>query len=95
MKKRSISLITLILFFGTMLGSIFGELIGWILPESVVKEFFLKSINFSLGGLIGDQNGVINLNLVMVSIQFGLKLTFNFCSIIGFSAAYYFLRYFR
>ena len=78
-----------------MLGSIFGELIGWILPESVVKEFFLKSINFSLGGLIGDQNGVINLNLVMVSIQFGLKLTFNFCSIIGFSAAYYFLRYFR
>ena len=95
MKKRSLSIIMIILFFGTMLGSIFGELIGWILPESVVKEFFLKSINFSLGGLIGDQNGVINLNLVMVSIQFGLKLTFNFCSIIGFSAAYYFLRYFR
>tara|TARA_Y100000816_G_scaffold275580_1_gene243935 strand:- start:823 stop:1110 length:288 start_codon:yes stop_codon:yes gene_type:complete len=95
MKKRSLSLIMIILFFGTMLGSIFGELIGWILPESVVKEFFLKSINFSLGGLIGDDNGVINLNLIMISLQFGMKLTFNFCSIIGFSAAYYFLRYFR
>ena len=95
MKKRSLSLIMIILFFGTMLGSIFGELIGWILPESVVKEFFLKSIDFSLGGLIGNDSGVINLNLIMISLQFGMKLTFNFCSIIGFSSAYYFLRYFR
>ena len=29
------------------------------------------------------------------SIQFGLELTFNFTSIIGFAVAYYFLRYFR
>ena len=82
MKKRSLSLIMIILFFGTMLGSIFGELIGGILPESVVKEFFLKSIDFSLGGLIGNESGVINLNLIMISLQFGMKLTFNFCSII-------------
>ena len=85
----------IILFFGTMLGSIFGELIGWILPESVVKQFFLKSIDFSLGGLMGNDSGVINLNFIMISLQFGMKLTLNFCSIIGFSAAYYFLRYFR
>ena len=78
MKKRSLSLIMIILFFGTMLGSIFGELIGWILPESVVKEFFLKSIDFSLGGLIGNDSGVINLNLIMISLQFGMKLTLIF-----------------
>ena len=78
MKKRSLSLIMIILFFGTMLGSVFGELIGWILPESVVKEFFLKSIDFSLGGLIGNDSGVINLNLIMISLQFGMTLTFNF-----------------
>ena len=76
MKKRSLSINHDYSFFGTMLGSIFGELIGWILPESVVKEFFLKSIDFSLGGLIGNDSGVINLNLIMISLQFGMKLTF-------------------
>ena len=95
MNQRSISIIILILFFGTMLGSLFGELLGWILPESVVKDFFLKSVNFNLAGLIGNQSGVIVLDLIMISIQLGIKLTFNFCSIIGFSASYYFLRYFR
>ena len=95
MNKRSISIIVLILFFGTMFGSLFGELLGWILPESVVKDFFLKSVDFKLAGLIGNQSGVITLDLIIITIQFGIKLTFNFCSIIGFSASYYFLRYFR
>ena len=40
MKKRSISIIVLILFFGTFIGTLLGELLGWLLPESVVKDFF-------------------------------------------------------
>ena len=42
MKKRSISIIVLILFFGTFIGTLLGELLGWLLPESVVKDFFFK-----------------------------------------------------
>ena len=42
--KRSLSIIVLILFFGTLFGTLFGEFLGWILPDSVVREFFLKSI---------------------------------------------------
>ena len=95
MNKRSISVIILILFFGTLFGTLVGELLGFLLPDSVVKEFFLKSIDFNLGGLVGSETGVITLDLIMLSIQFGLTLTFNFTSIVGFASAYYFLRYFR
>ena len=92
MKKRSVSIIILVLFFGTFFGTLTGELLGWLLPESVVKDFFLKSINFSLGGYRGEP---MTLDLIMFVIKFGLKVTFNFTSIIGFATSYYFLRYFR
>ena len=95
MNRRSIGIIVLILFFGTLLGTLLGELLGWILPDSVVREFFLRSVDFSLAGLTSDGSGVISLDLIMFSVQFGLSITFNFTSIIGFSVAYYFLRYFR
>ena len=95
LNKRSLSIIVLILFFGTLFGTLLGELLAWILPDSVVKEFFLKSINFNLGSVVGNETGVLSLDLVMLTIKFGLNLTFNFTSIIGFATAYYFLRYFR
>ncbi len=95
MNKRSISVIVLILLFGALFGTLAGELLGWVLPDSVVKEFFLKSVQFNLAGLAGSESGVITLDLIMFTLRFGLTLTFNFTSIIGFAAAYYFLRYFR
>ena len=92
MNKRSVSIIVLILFFGIFLGTLLGELLGWLLPESVVKDFFLKSVNFSLGGYRDEP---FTLDFVMFVVKFGLKVTFNFTSIIGFAISYYFLRYFR
>ena len=61
MNKRSISIIILILFFGTMLGSLFGELLGWILPESVVKDFFLKTV---MGIMSGTSLDGIDISIV-------------------------------
>ena len=78
MTKRSIGIVVLILFFGTMLGTLLGEFLGWILPDSVVREFFLRSVDFSLAGLSSDGSGVISLDFIMFSVQFGLQLTFNF-----------------
>ena len=95
LSKRSLTIIVLILFFGTLFGTLLGELLGWILPDSVVRDFFLKSINFNLGSVVGNEIGVLSLDLVMLTVKFGLTLTFNFTSIIGLASAYYFLRYFR
>jgi len=95
MNKRSIFLIILILFVGAMVGTLIGELFGWILPEGVVKDFFLTSVSFDLGGLVGNESGVIVLDLILLTIKFGISIKLNFTSIIGLASSYYFLRYFR
>ncbi|MDP6500265.1 MAG: DUF4321 domain-containing protein [Candidatus Marinimicrobia bacterium] len=95
MIKRSLALIALTLFVGAMAGTLTGELLGWILPEGVVKDFFLTSVTFDLAGLVGNESGVIVLDLIMFTFKFGLTLKINFTSIIGIAGAYYFLRYFR
>tara|TARA_S200000501_G_scaffold290663_1_gene275720 strand:+ start:4768 stop:5055 length:288 start_codon:yes stop_codon:yes gene_type:complete len=93
-KKRKIWIIVLILFVGSMIGTIFGDLIAFILPDGVVKQFFLQSTNFSLSSFFSNDDYIF-LNLGSIGIVFGLKIKLNFSSIIGFSISYYFLRYFR
>ncbi len=95
MKKRSWEYITLGLIFGALIGSLIGNILGWILPDGVVKDFFLLGVSFDLAGLAGNESGVIVLNLIIVTIKFGLSIAFNFTSLIGLATAYYFLRFFR
>lgn len=93
--RRSILIIILILFVGAMVGSLLGQLIGYVLPVGVVKQFFLQSAEFSLGGILGGENDAIELNLGVISLIFGLRITLNFAGLLGLAVAYYFLRYFR
>ncbi len=95
MNKRSMGNVFLILLFGTMIGTLTGELLGFILPQGVVKDFFLTSVQFELPGVIGDENGVVTIDLLMFTLKFGLKIVVNFTSIIALAVSYYFLRYFR
>jgi len=95
MKKKSWGYITLGLVAGALIGSLIGNLLGWILPAGVVKDFFLVGINFDLAGLVGNDSGVIVLDLIIVTIKFGLSVAFNFTSLIGLATAYYFLRFLR
>ncbi len=95
MKKRSWGYITLGLVAGAMIGSLLGNLLGWILPEGVVKDFFLLGVSFDLAGLVGNESGVIVIDLIIVTFKFGLSIALNFTSLIGLATAYYFLRYFR
>jgi len=95
MKKRSWGYITLGLLTGALIGSLFGSLLGWLLPEGVVKDFFNLGVNFDLAGLVGNETGVIVINLFIITIKFGLSIVFNVTSIIGLVTAYYFLRFLR
>jgi hypothetical protein len=95
MKKRSWGYITLGLIIGAMVGSLLGNLLGWMLPEGVVKDFFLLGVSFDLAGLVGNESGVIVIDLIIVTFKFGLSIALNFTSLIGLATAYYFLRYFR
>lgn len=95
MKKRSWGYITLGLFVGALIGSLLGSLLGWILPAGVVKDFFLLGVSFDLAGLVGNDSGVIVLDLIIITFKFGLSIAFNFTSLIGLATAYYFLRFFH
>ena len=95
MNKRSISLIMIGLFMGAAIGGIIGNIMGWMLPEGVVKDFFLTSISFDLLGETQNESGIVKLDLSIIILKIGLSIKFNFTSIIGLASAYYMLRFFR
>ena len=95
MQKRKVNIIVISLFIGAIFGSVFGNVFSLMLPESVVKDFFLTSINFIWGGLVGNDLGVIVIDLNVIVLKFGLSMSFNFTSVIGITIAYYILRYLR
>jgi len=95
MKKRNLHVIVLSLFIGAIFGGVIGNIFALILPESVVKDFFLTSITFDLGGLVDNDLGVFIIDLKVIVLKLGLSMSFNFTSVIGIAVAYYILRYLR
>ena len=89
-QKRSISFIFLILFIGIVTSSILSQLIGGILPEGVVREFFLTTR--SIGWGIQPDNWV---DLFVVRFKTGMFLDISVVSLLGMIIAWYFLRYFK
>ena len=95
MQKREIHIIVISLFVGAVFGCVFGNIFSLLLPEGVVKDFFLTSINFDLGGLVNNDLGILIIDLKVIVLKFGLSMSFNFTSVIGIAIAYYILRYLR
>ena len=95
MKKRKLHIIVLSLFIGAIFGGVIGNIFALVLPESVVKDFFLTSITFDLGGLVDNDLGVFIIDLKVIVLKLGLSMSFNFTSVIGIAVAYYILRYLR
>tara|TARA_B100001750_G_C15311482_1_gene497500 strand:+ start:541 stop:837 length:297 start_codon:yes stop_codon:yes gene_type:complete len=93
--SRDLKVIVLVLFIGSFIGTLFGDLIAFALPEGVVKQFFLQSTEFSLKGFFGGENDAISLDLGAITLILGLQIRFNFATIFGLGVSYYFLRYFR
>ncbi len=85
--KRSIGILVLALIFGAATGVIFSEMLGLLLPEGVVKQFFLRSVSWGLSPA--------TLDFLVISVTIGFRVKFNISSVLGLVAVYYFLRYFR
>ena len=87
MRRIKFGVLILIIFLGIIIGSAFGELIGLILPDGVVKNFFLISVN------TGISPTVIDLNLIKFTLGFTFKL--NVIGIIGIAIATYMLKWYK
>ena len=83
--KQSLGFIVVVLLMGAVMGTLLGELIAFLLPDGVVKDFFLKS------GEIGFGPGT--LNAVLFTITLGLTLKLNVVGLIGIGVAVYLLRW--
>jgi len=88
--KQNIAFIFLVLFIGIITSSILSQLIGGILPDGVVKEFFLTSR--SIGWGIQPNNWI---DLFVIRFKTGLFIDINVVSSLGMVIAWYFLRYFK
>jgi hypothetical protein len=85
MKNRKTGKIIFILITGLVLGAAFGQLIGWMLPDSPVKSLFLKSAELMIRPFL--------LNLVFLEITFGFTLKLNLLSVITVFVLAYLLRW--
>ena len=77
MQKRKVHIIAISLFVGAIFGGVFGNIFSLVLPESVVKDFFLTSINFDLGGLVNNDTGVLIIDLKVMRGTFGKCIGLN------------------
>lgn len=75
-----------LLFMGAMVGSALGEVIGLILPDGVVKQFFLNAVH---GGL-----GPGTLNAILFTITLGFTFKLNLIGILGIVLVAYILRWY-
>lgn len=87
MRGRSFGFILLILILGAIIGTALGELIGFLLPEGVVEQFFLRS------ALFGFEPFTVNLEVFTFTVGFTFKL--NIVGIIGIAFTAYILRWYQ
>lgn len=85
MRKKSLAFIVVIIVIGALIGSALGEVIAYVIPDGVVKEFFLKSVSASLGP------GTLDIIIMTITLGFSIKV--NIIGIFGILIAAYILRW--
>ncbi len=86
MRRRGLGYYALLLVMGSVIGSVVGDAINAVLPESVVKQFFLRHlVDFSFGP------ATVNLNVV--SFTLGFSLNINIIGVLGIVIIAYLLRW--
>lgn len=85
-RQKRIGILIVMVVFGMIVGTALGEAIAVLLPEGVVKEFFLRSVLASIGPG--------TLNLVAFSITFGMSFKVNVMAVLGMILAAYMFRWY-
>ena len=87
MRKRSLGILILFLFLGAIIGSALGELIALLIPEGVVKQFFIRSATIGFDP--------VTLNLGFINFTLGFKFILNVIGVVGIVFAAYLLRWYH
>jgi len=87
MRKISLGILILFLFLGAIIGSALGKLIAFILPDGVVKQFFIRSATIGFDP--------VTINLGFISFTFGFEFILNVIGVVGIAFAAYLLRWYH
>lgn len=85
-RNKSLGFIILILVVGALVGSALGEVIGLVLPDGVVKQAFIRSVQGTAGPATID--------LLFFSITFGCAIKLNVIGVVGIIIAAYLVRWY-
>lgn len=85
MRKKRLGFIFIVLLLGGLVGTALGEVLGLVLPEGVVKEFFLRSASFGFSPT--------EISLVIIQFTIGFWLKINIIGVIGIILIGYLLRW--
>lgn len=85
-ERKKLRTYIIVLAVGLLIGSLFGHILVWLLPDGVVKEMFLTSVEGSFGPA--------KLDLSVVNVTLGAGLRINIMSVVGVFLASYLFRSF-
>ncbi|KAA3616478.1 MAG: DUF4321 domain-containing protein [Calditrichaeota bacterium] len=84
--KRTVGKLVFTFIAGAVIGTLVGKIIAFALPAGVVKDFFLLSVDPSVGPTI--------LDIGICTLTLGLTLHINVIGFLGVVIAYYILRWY-
>lgn len=85
-RQKDFRVLFFLIMLGMIVGSAVGEAIGLILPEGVVKDFFLKSVAWGFGPT--------PVNLVALTFTIGFAFDVNMMAVLGIVFAFYLFRWY-
>ena len=88
MRRQSIRFIFLIIFLGCVLATSFSLFVSLVIPEGVVRDFFILS--YPLGFDLADW-----FDLGPIKFKAGFKFDVSILSVLGIFISWYILRYFK
>jgi uncharacterized membrane protein len=86
MRHKSFGFLLFMIVLGMIVGTAVGEAIGLVLPDGVVKNFFLRSVTTSLGPATVD--------LVAFTFTLGFSLNINLMAVLGVVVSIYLFRWY-
>ena len=85
-RQKSLPMLIFMVILGAIVGTAVGEAIGLILPDGVVKEFFLRSVETAVGPATFD--------LVALTFTIGFSIKVNLMAVLGVVFATYLFRWY-
>jgi hypothetical protein len=85
-KRKGAGYILLVLLGGALLGSALGQLVGVLLPQGVVRDFFVRAVTPGL-------TQPVTVDLLVLTLTFGFTLKLNIVALLGVVLAAYLLKW--